>query len=97
VLEKAKFLSSKLKEIGYNINFYGTPILSLVLKEDKKALYFRDKLLENNIFIQAIRPPTVPEGTARLRITLSYKHSQKDLENLIQILNKLYGEVGSHE
>ena len=97
VLEKSKYVAQKLKDIGYNIHFFGTPILSLILGEDKKALDLRDKLLKKGIFIQAIRPPTVPEGTARLRITLSFNHTKNQIEKLIKTFDNLYREVISHE
>ncbi len=97
VLKKAKYLSESLRKIGYNVSFSGTPILSLVLGSDKRAVYFRDRLLEKGFFIQAIRPPTVPEGTSRLRITVSYKHYDEDIEKLIETFDNLYKEVSSHE
>ncbi len=93
VLEKAKYTAEKLKEAGLNINFHGTPILSLIVGDDKEAVELRDRLLEKGIFIQAIRPPTVPEGTSRLRITVSYKHKWKEIEKLINTLKNLIGEV----
>jgi len=93
LFEKISYLHRKLKEAGIEINFYGTPILTYIVGDDKTALEIRDKFLENGIFIQAIRPPTVPEGTARLRITLSYKHKWKDIEKLIKIFKNLYSEV----
>jgi len=93
LFEKTSYLHRKLKEAGIEINFYGTPILTYIVGDDKTALEIRDKFLENGIFIQAIRPPTVPEGTARLRITLSYKHKWKDIEKLIKIFKNLYSEV----
>ncbi len=97
VLEKSRYVAENLRNIGYNIHFHGTPILSLVLGEDRKATFFRDKLLENGIFIQAIRPPTVPEDTARLRITLSFNHTKDQIEKLIKTFDNLYREVISHE
>ena len=93
LFEKISYLHRKLKEAGIEINFYGTPILTYIVGDDKTALEIRDKFLENGIFIQAIRPPTVPEGTARLRVTLSYKHKWKDIEKLIKIFKNLYSEV----
>jgi len=49
-------------------------------------------LHNQGILISAIRPPTVPEGSARLRITLSAGHTQSDIEQLLDALNKVMKE-----
>jgi len=87
LFEKSKYFATKLKEIGFNIEFHNTPIFSIILKDEKKALIWRDYLLKNNIFIQAIRPPTVPIGSSRLRITISYSHKYEDIDRLLDILS----------
>ena len=86
--ENINYLVNGLKNVGIDINYYGTPIITYILKDEKKALDLRDYLYKNKIFIQAIRPPTVPEGTARLRITVSYKHSKEDIDRLINLLKE---------
>ncbi len=93
VLQNAEYVAYNLKKFGYQVNFYGTPILSLILGDEKKTLKFRDILLEKGLFIQAIRPPTVPEGKSRLRITISFTHSEKDIILLLESLKKLANEV----
>jgi len=89
VLEKSKYLASSLKNKGIDVKFFGTPVMSLMVGEEEKALKLRDKLLEKGFFVQAIRPPTVPEGTSRLRITINYNHSYKDIERLCEALGEL--------
>lgn len=86
VLKKSKYLVEGLRDLGLDVNFYQTSIVSLVVGSEEKALNLRDKLLKNNIFIQAIRPPTVPENTSRLRITINYDHSYEDIDKLLNIL-----------
>jgi len=89
VLEKSKYLANSLKNKGIDVKFFGTPIISLIVGEEEKALKLRDKLLEKGFFVQAIRPPTVPKGTSRLRITINYNHSYKDIERLCEALGEL--------
>jgi glycine C-acetyltransferase/8-amino-7-oxononanoate synthase len=89
VLEKSKYLANSLKNRGIDVKFFGTPIISLIVGEEEKALKLRDRLLEKGFFVQAIRPPTVPEGTSRLRITINYNHSYEDIERLCEALGEL--------
>ncbi len=89
IFKLSNYLVSELKKLDLNIKYFGTPIISLILGTEKEALRYRDELLKRKIFIQAIRPPTIPKGTSRLRITISYNHSQKDIENLISALKDI--------
>jgi len=89
VLEKSKYLASSLKNKGMDVNFFDTPIISLIVGKEENALKLRDRLLEKGFFIQAIRPPTVPEGTSRLRITINYNHSYEDIERLCEAIAEL--------
>jgi 8-amino-7-oxononanoate synthase len=58
------------------------PILPVVLGSDEHALAAAARLREQRIFVPAIRPPTVPEGTARLRVTLSSEHTTAEIDRL---------------
>jgi len=89
VLEKSKYLASSLKNKGIDVKFFGTPIISLIVGKEENALKLRDRLLEKGFFVQAIRPPTVPEGTSRLRITINYNHSYEDIERLCEAMADL--------
>lgn len=65
------------------------PIQPLILKSNEVVLAARDFLRSLEIDVAAIRPPTVPTGTARLRISLSTRHSAADIRHLTDALNKL--------
>ena len=49
-------------------------------------------LLDNGFWVGAIRPPTVPWGSARLRITLNAEHSETDVDSLLDTLHKALRE-----
>ncbi|HHL39892.1 MAG TPA: 8-amino-7-oxononanoate synthase [Deltaproteobacteria bacterium] len=64
----------------------GTPIVPVVTGSNESAVAASRALLEEGFFVQAIRPPTVPQGLARLRITLSALHEASDIERLAAAL-----------
>ena len=66
-----------------------TPIQPLLVGEDEHALAMAEQLKELGFFVPAIRPPTVPESTARLRITLSAAHSHDEITRLVKALESL--------
>jgi len=66
-----------------------TAIQPLLIGDNHKALALSEGLRERGIWVAAIRPPTVPQGTARLRITLSAAHSIADVDRLIGALHEL--------
>jgi 8-amino-7-oxononanoate synthase len=66
-----------------------TPIQVLVLGAVEPTLRLSEQLREHGIWISAIRPPTVPAGSARLRITFSAAHSEAHLDRLLDTLGKL--------
>lgn len=63
-----------------------TPIQPIILGSAARALAASDALWERGIWVTAIRPPTVPEGSARLRITLSACHEESEVERLVETL-----------
>lgn len=63
-----------------------TPIQGVVAGSAKRALAWSQALLDDGLHVAAIRPPTVPQGGARLRITLSAAHEAGDVERLVETL-----------
>ena len=66
-----------------------TPIQPLVVGANEAAVALADALWKRGIWIPAIRPPTVPSGTARLRITLTAAHTTSDVDALVAALAEL--------
>ena len=63
-----------------------TAIQPLIIGGNAEALAVMDSLKAQGLWVPAIRPPTVPEGTARLRISLSAAHSEADVDRLLAAL-----------
>ena len=68
-----------------------TAIQPLLVGENAQALAVSDQLAERGLLVPAIRPPTVPQGTARLRISLSAAHDEDDVGRLIDALCEISG------
>ena len=66
-----------------------TAIQPLIIGENSAALNVMSKLQEMSIWAPAIRPPTVPAGTARLRISLSAAHTAEDVDSLVEGLRHI--------
>ncbi|MAV76246.1 MAG: 8-amino-7-oxononanoate synthase [Cellvibrionales bacterium] len=85
-----KTLIDYFKEKTANLNFQFLPsssaIQALVVGDNSRALALSERLMEEGMMISAIRPPTVPAESARLRITLSAAHTFSQLDQLIQVL-----------
>ena len=67
-----------------------TAIQPVLIGDDKQAVKIGKALEEKGILVGVIRPPTVPEGSARLRITLSANHSEQDVNRLLDALEVVY-------
>ncbi|MDX8405400.1 MAG: 8-amino-7-oxononanoate synthase [Mariprofundus sp.] len=74
---------------GMGFMLSDTPIQPLLVGGDAEALALAAKLADAGFFVPAIRPPTVPDGTARLRFTLSAAHSEAQIEQLVDVLRGL--------
>ncbi len=74
------------EQIGLPLAPSDTPIQPLILGDNRRALLWSQTLEAAGILVTAIRPPTVPEGSARLRVTLSAAHSEADLDSLLGAL-----------
>ena len=85
----ADYLRAQFQRMGFDTMNSSTPIIPILVKDSRQAVTMSKRLLEQGIFIQAIRPPTVPMGTARLRLTVMATHTQDDLDQLLNALRTL--------
>ncbi|MEW5755021.1 MAG: 8-amino-7-oxononanoate synthase [Pseudomonadota bacterium] len=76
-------------QLGHTLMDSTTPIQPLLVGSSEKAMAMSQSLLEHDILITAIRPPTVPEGSARLRITFSAEHTEQQIDRLLLALEAI--------
>jgi predicted pyridoxal phosphate-dependent acyltransferase len=78
-----------VKSLGYNTLQTETPIIPLWVGETSLALEMSGQLLANGIFAPAIRPPTVPQGMARIRTSIMATHTRDDLDYALEVFKKV--------
>jgi 8-amino-7-oxononanoate synthase len=94
LIANSAWFREKLREIGFEIMDFPTPIISIVLGPPDLTVNFSNRLMGEKIFVSAIRPPTVPQGTSRLRINLMATHTADDLAPVIDSMASIGKELG---
>lgn len=79
-------LKKALTERGFDTGSSTTHIIPLILGHPQKAAQLSCDLMEANIYVPCIRPPTVPKGTSRLRLSINTTHTQHEFEQLLSAL-----------
>jgi 8-amino-7-oxononanoate synthase len=92
--DNGRYLSQALLDAGFRLGRTATPILPVMVGEAQPAMDLAEALLARDIFVTAIRPPTVPAGTARLRVTPTADHSRADLDEALAAFVAAGREVG---
>jgi len=87
-------LKRRLSEAGFDVTASETPIIPLTFGTEAAALKMSDRLAERGYFVPAIRPPSVPKGTSRLRITLCADHSDDEVEGLAKEVGEVAPTLG---
>ena len=72
--------------MGFTLWPSDSPIQPLMIGDEERALTLSERLFDQGLLVTAIRPPTVPKNTARLRVTFSADHSVEDLDRLLDCL-----------
>jgi 8-amino-7-oxononanoate synthase len=84
--DSISYVRDRLIELGFDLKLSQGPIVPIVIGEDAKAVQIQRLLLEKGVFLQAIRPPTVPHGTSRLRLTIVRGLEREDIEKALDAL-----------
>jgi len=87
--QNINFFKSSLGSLGFDTAETQTQIIPLIIKDAKLTMEVSQKLFKEGIFAQGIRPPTVPRGESRLRITVMATHTKKDLKFALDKLKQV--------
>lgn len=86
--QNADFLRQQFSQLGLNICSSNTHILPVIVGSAEKTVTIARNLLADGFFCTAIRPPTVPAGTERLRISIQCEHMREHLTGLCEALRR---------
>lgn len=87
----AEFLRAGLRELGYPESLSRSQIVPVLVGGARAAVDLSRRLEERGLLIPAIRPPSVPAGTSRLRVSLTAGHTEEDVRRLLDTLAALRG------
>ncbi|KHF30773.1 8-amino-7-oxononanoate synthase [Anoxybacillus sp. BCO1] len=85
---------TRLQQAGFHIGESTTHIVPLIVGDNERALAFSARLRERGIFAVAIRPPTVPEGTARIRFSLMATMTKEQIDWALEHICAVGKEMG---
>ena len=81
--QNARFLADEIQKLGFDARFAGSPIVPVILGEERDALALSAQLEARGVWCPAIRPPTVARGTSRLRIAVSSEWTRDELDCVV--------------
>jgi 7-keto-8-aminopelargonate synthetase-like enzyme len=86
---RAERVRGELRELGYDVQGDAGPIVPLVLGSESAALRLARALEARGVYAPAVRPPTVPPGACRLRLSVRANHTEAEIGILMQALREL--------
>jgi 8-amino-7-oxononanoate synthase len=93
LLRHANALRSGLRRVGFEVIDGESQIVPVLIGPNDRTMELSAKLLDRGVFVQGIRPPTVPEGTARLRLAPMATHRPEHIERAIDVFASLAAEA----
>jgi 8-amino-7-oxononanoate synthase len=92
----AELLRTELAREGFEVARSGAHIVSLVIGDARLAMRIADGALEQGVYVGVVRPPDVPEGTARLRLSVMASHTKPELRDAARALGRAALRAGFH-
>ena len=95
LFERAEFLRNELSQRPHvTVPSSAGPIIPVILGDPGLTMRIASELKDVGFLVGAIRPPTVPEGTSRLRVSVTYAHQRDDLERFLKALDRSLARIG---
>jgi 8-amino-7-oxononanoate synthase len=88
LLQRAVALHERLSSLGWQMGRSASQILQIVIGESSQAVDLSQRLRSQGLLVPAIRPPTVPEGEACLRVSLTWGHTEEQIDALVRALGE---------
>jgi 8-amino-7-oxononanoate synthase len=89
-----QYLYRGILNLGFHLTPTVSPILPVLIGDAAKASAFADRLLAHGVYASAIRPPTVPDGTSRIRFTVTAAHTTDQLDEALESVKLAGRETG---
>jgi 8-amino-7-oxononanoate synthase len=93
LMRRARLFSRLLRERGLDVPEAASPILPIMVGDNRRALALAERLRARGVLAVAVRPPTVPVGTARLRLSVTLAHRPEDLDRAAGVIAEAVAEV----
>ena len=87
-------LFNGMQSLGFRMTQTGSPILPILVGDAAAALALAERLLVHGVYATAIRPPTVPDGTSRIRFTVTSEHTAEQIDQALHALSLAGRETG---
>jgi len=91
--DNRKYVHAGLRDAGFRLTASASPILPVLIGDAQKAVAMAGRLLELGVYAPAIRPPTVPKDTSRIRVTVTSEHSRTQLDRALAAFRQAGREV----
>jgi glycine C-acetyltransferase len=92
--ENTGYFRTGLQNMGFDTGMSETPICPVLIKDNALTMEADRRLMARGVFVQGLRPPTVPPQGARLRATLMATHTREDLDDALESFQKVGAELG---
>jgi 7-keto-8-aminopelargonate synthetase-like enzyme len=87
-------LFSGLTQLGFSLSHSVSPIMPILVGNAETALTFAERLFAEGVYAPAIRPPTVPDATSRIRVTVTSEHTPSHIDHALTAFQRAGQSVG---